>query len=99
MPSGAVGVGQSQRTDFTVLPPFASKEERMVSEALEAQLAPGAVLREMVRRPLFLKVEHAPALTVRDVLATPRIAPYNVNYTGGAWDVNASARNSGNGWI
>ncbi len=87
------------RDSYTVLPPFARNEERLVSEALDRQVAPGAVIRGMTVRPLFLEVQKDEALTVQDVLSLVRVPPYNTNYTGGAWDVNSSARNSGEGWI
>jgi hypothetical protein len=90
------------RDVFTTQSPFASKEERSVSEALMSQTAPRDMLRTFPTRvPLFRPRFGYPteALTILDVLAEERMQPYNTNYTGGAWDINASARNSGTGWI
>lgn len=80
-------------------PPFATKEERMVTEALQMAAAPSNVVRGMVTRPLFPPKYgyRTEALGVLDCLNIGRVPDtmYNVNYTGGAWDINASSRNSG----
>ncbi len=88
--------------DYTAAtPPFARKEERMVTEALQSAVAPSSVIRGMVRRPLFLPRYGYPTVapTVEAVLSLSRVTSYNTNYTGGAWDINAAARNSGYSYL
>lgn len=88
--------------NYTRIPPFASKEERQVTEALVANTVPASQLRGMARRPLFMPKYGWPTETptIQDVLAVGRspIAPtWNPNYTGGVSEINASARNTGVG--
>ena len=97
-----------QPDHFANLPPFKSKEERFVSEALQRAAAPEAAARMirpwvgMEQLPLFRpKYGYAnEAVTIEQVLTLDRTTEYNTNYTGGAWDINASAaRNTGPGWL
>lgn len=92
-----------QNDYYASLPPFKSKEESQVSYTLMLQTAPSEALREIrpwsgveqipLFRPRFGYRTEAPG--VLDVLDLDRANIYNTNYTGGAWDINASSRNTG----
>jgi hypothetical protein len=86
---------QQMIPEFASQPPFATKEERMTTAALQAAVAPSSVVRGMLTRPLFMDVQAHEAITVEQCLNLSRATNYNTNYTGGSWDINASARNSG----
>lgn len=82
--------------------PFQTNQERLVDEALEMALAaPSDAIRGLQRRPLFLPRYGWPTEqpTIDDVLRQGRDYQQNTNYTGGPGDINAAARNTGNGWI
>lgn len=91
---------QPMLPEYASQPPFATKEERMVTAALQSAVAPGPRVRSMLTRPLFLSGVHKmEALTVEDCLNLSRETMYNTNYTGGAWDISGASRNTGYGWL
>jgi hypothetical protein len=85
--------------------PFQTNEERLVDEALAAALIlPADMIRRTRSQPVLVPPKYGyPTAqpTISDVLSLrrPPTRPYNVNYTGGAGEINATARNTGTGWI
>ena len=101
-----MSTGHIRQPDYYAsLPPFQSKEENFVAEALQRATSDEArMIRPWVgmeQIPLFRPKYgyETQAITVTEVLSLDRSSLYNTNYTGGAWDINASARNTGPGWV
>ena len=92
----------NRRPDWTYLRPWASNEERLTQQALEAALAPGAILAEAVRPPLDQVQLFPPrfgyrtrALGVEDIIDIDRVTqPTRYDYSGTQAGIQAGSRDT-----
>lgn len=94
----------TENSAYNALPPSPSLQERLVTEALVSQTAPGAAIRGIANRQLFTprfgwpdKNDREPG--IRQVLTLSRYRVIDkINYSswdGGPGEINSSARGVG----
>lgn len=83
------------------LGPFASNEERLMSQALQVALIPGAELAQMVRPPLPQIQLFPPRfgyrqreIGIEDVIDINRSYNPRTDFSGGGGEINSTSRNT-----